>query len=214
MNTAPTISTIRAFSRLDLVIAMTLGIVLAMVFLSSLADARRKTQRIDCVENLKQVGLAFRIWSTDSSSDYPTAVSTNRGGSKEYTGTNDAFRHFLVMSNELMTPKILVCPADNRAPVDSFTNLSNQSISYFVGMDATEPNPASILSGDRNLTHNGELISGLFPITTNTILGWSSSIHRHAGNIAFGDGSAQLLTSSALAEFVRNSNGSNRLLIP
>jgi prepilin-type processing-associated H-X9-DG protein len=68
---------------------------------------------------------------------------------------------FGVMSNELGTPKILVCPADERnghtnfltAPNNGYGNagLDNSKISYFLGKDASDSKPQMILAGDRNI---------------------------------------------------------------
>jgi hypothetical protein len=35
------------------------------------------------VTNLKQVGLAFRVWAVDHDDQYPFNLSTNAGGSRE-----------------------------------------------------------------------------------------------------------------------------------
>jgi prepilin-type processing-associated H-X9-DG protein len=69
--------------------------------------------------------------------------------------------NYLVMSNELATPKIVVCPADYRAPRSDFgtdfgsLNISgggqNLSVSYFVGRDAVLASPGMLLAGDRNI---------------------------------------------------------------
>jgi hypothetical protein len=54
--------------------------------------AQAEGERIQCVNNLKQIGLAMRIWAGDNNDKYPTSL--------------------MVMSNELSTPKILICPSD------------------------------------------------------------------------------------------------------
>ena len=58
------------------------------------AEAKAKAMRINCLNNLKQIGLAARIWSNKHQDILP--------------------EDFLTMSNELNTPKILVCPADRQ----------------------------------------------------------------------------------------------------
>lgn len=61
---------------------------------AALAEARAKAGRIKCVNNLKNVGLAARIWATDN-------------GDQQHLP-----KDFPTMTNELGTPKILICPAD------------------------------------------------------------------------------------------------------
>ena len=45
-----------------------------MLLLPALARAKKKAQRINCVNNLKQVGLAFRLWGGDNDDKYPPRV--------------------------------------------------------------------------------------------------------------------------------------------
>ncbi len=74
--------------------------------------ARSHVYRIQCVNNLKQIGLAFRVWEGDNGQNYPMAVPGTNGGSMDSISGLSAFRHFQVMSNELSTPKILMCPQE------------------------------------------------------------------------------------------------------
>ncbi len=84
-------------------------------------DAMARAQAINCVNNLKQIGLAARVWALDNADLYPT--------------------NFLSMSNELSTPKILVCPADtNRVVASNFSTYSDANCSYeFFKASDTEP---------------------------------------------------------------------------
>jgi hypothetical protein len=78
-----------------------------------LGDAKARAERIQCVNNLKQIGLAFRIWGGDNNDKYPTSL--------------------VVMSNELSTTKILVCPSDaSRQPFASlgFGQFQDSMTSY------------------------------------------------------------------------------------
>jgi hypothetical protein len=73
---------------------------------------RRKAQRLNCVNNLKQIDISFRLWIGDQGDKYPTQVSTKYGGVMELAATGNVAAVFQVMSNELSTPKVLFCPAD------------------------------------------------------------------------------------------------------
>ena len=69
----------------------------------------------------------------------------------EFGAGDGVYHHFQVMSNELNTPVILVCPSDVRGFARDFSSLRNANISYFVNLDAGEATPAMPLCGDRNL---------------------------------------------------------------
>ncbi len=208
----------RAFTLTEvLVIGVVLVLVLAVI-LPALLPARRRESRIGCVNNLKQVGLTFQIWAGDNNDKFPMQVSVTNGGTLEFVPTGRVFPHFLAMSNELNTPKILVCPLDRkRTAAWSFgTNLNDTQISYFVGVDADQTRSAMLLAGDRNLTLSGTpLQHGLVSLATNSAVGWTKQIHKGFGNVVLVDGSVALDQSGLqLGELLRRSAATNRLAIP
>jgi competence protein ComGC len=74
---------------------------------------KRKAIIINCANNLKQVGFAYKVWSNDHNDKYPMDVSVTNGGTMELMNTADAWKTFQVMSNELSTPKVIFCPGDS-----------------------------------------------------------------------------------------------------
>jgi prepilin-type processing-associated H-X9-DG protein len=126
---------------------------------------------------------------------------SSNGGTMEFNLTGEVWRHFRILSNELSTPKVLACASDAaRQPVSSFDEFTNNShLSYFVGLDATEFRPQTILAGDRNLTSTMiKSVKGVLNLATNDSVEWSKAMHNQAGNIALADGSVSQATAMQL----------------
>jgi competence protein ComGC len=207
----------RAMTLTEVIVVVAVMVVLIGLLLPALVSGHGH-QRPACVNNLKQIGLAARIFAIDTEGKFPWQVSTNDGGSREYLEvSNSAFRHFQVMSNELSTPKILVCPQDRKRAwgTNWVMGFDNRNVSYFVGLNASETNANSILSGDRYLAGNRESTNGFLELTSGDTIGWTKKYHDFQGFVAFGDGSVRWLDSPALQKALRNSGvATNRLAIP
>ena len=109
---------------------------------------------VQCVNQLKMIGLAFRTWALDNNDHFSFNVSTNAGGTLELcVRGKDGFdahaaAHFQVMSNELSTARILVCPAhSSKRPAGGFGNLQAANVSYLVrsGTNLDEAHPDEVL---------------------------------------------------------------------
>ena len=136
-------------------VSLVMTLLLAGMLLPALAKAKSKAQKISCTSNMKQIGLAFRVWAIDNDGNFPFNLSTNKGGTLELCRPDsdgfdrNAAIHFQVMSNELSTPRILVCPADGkRKAALNFESLQPENVSYQIraGTNVTETNPQEILA--------------------------------------------------------------------
>jgi prepilin-type processing-associated H-X9-DG protein len=209
-----------AFTVVELLAIVVVLFFLALLFVPDrpvFPRARVASTRIHCVNNLKQVGLAARMWSDDNNSMYPmTALSLESYGGISSNATN-AFIYFQSMSNELSTPKILVCPKETQriAATNFSTDFNNSHLSYFLGLDASETNGGSFLAGDRNLVNGHHLLNGVLNVQTNQNVGWTFELHDQSGNVAMGDGSVQQLTGTGLKAVLAGTGfTTNRLLFP
>ena len=232
----------RGFTLIEFMVIVAVFAVAALMVLPALRPPRiNRAPRISCINNLKQVDLAYRQWAIDNNDNFPMEVSVTNGGAMEAALTGNVALVFQVMSNELNTPKILLCPADERrtwattfeqtVPAHGSKGqiqfLSNSNVNYFVGLNPNETAPEMILSGDDNWLVGGKaggdgvaikgapVKPGVVSLWTNTPVAWSEARHKKQGNVGLADGSVRVFSSSRLAEALRNSGvATNRLVFP
>jgi prepilin-type processing-associated H-X9-DG protein len=191
--------------------------VIAAIFLPAMLQPRQHSRapRIQCVNNLKQCGLATRVWEGDNNDKYPTAVSVTNGGAMELMSGPNAWKTFQVMSNELSTPKVLMCAQEtdrDRFVGTNFISLNNSNLSFFVGVDADETNAMSLLYGDHNITNGTAIKNGLLGLTASRPTGWTAEMHNSVGNICLADGSVQQLSMSGLQTAVASTGMATNVL--
>jgi prepilin-type processing-associated H-X9-DG protein len=194
---------------------VTVIMILGALLLSWIVDQRERSRRADrirCISNLKLVGLSFRIFATDNNDQYPGALLATNEAVRGSVTAVDIIRS---LSNELSTPKLIVCPADTKKEATNFASLSALNISYFASLSASETNPTAFLAGDRNVMVDGRLGAGLVKLTTNAVVGWSAELHNGQGNICMADGSVQQFSSNRLKHELRTQPiGTNYLVFP
>jgi hypothetical protein len=93
----------------------------------ALEEARARAMSIQCVNNMKQLGLAARIWAVDHGDTTPAIL--------------------LQMTNEMSTPKILFCPADtDRQAAANWSSFTSANCSYeYLAPSASDLEPTRVM---------------------------------------------------------------------
>jgi prepilin-type N-terminal cleavage/methylation domain-containing protein/prepilin-type processing-associated H-X9-DG protein len=160
------------FTLVELLVVIAIIGILAALLLPALEQGKARAKRIQCMEDLREVGLATHIFANDHNGKFPTMVSTNDGGAMEYEeagyqlalkGTCFYFSYqlFRPLAGALTTPRVLACPADLfRWPATNFSQFDNMNLSYAIGIVAEPNNPAAILAVDDGLPGDHLLPTG------------------------------------------------------
>ena len=229
----------RGLTRLEVVAVLAALGLLACVALPALANTRNRSERVGCMSNLRQVGQALHAWASSHGDRVPWLTPWTEEGTYVPAGgtplpiwyglQNQAYFQYSWVSNELVSPKYLVCPADSSKvvarnwgsgdPTGGFRhgNFRDNAVSYTISLHAWPERTEWILSGDRNFGYDA-LVSScsthimpareIRPATT--IAGWQGTIHGTNGNILLYDGRVEQVDTPGLRRvFLKYLSGDN-----
>jgi hypothetical protein len=223
------------FTRLELVATFAALALIGLVALPLLAANRSDSDRAGCFNNLRGIGRAVETWGADRDGVPPWITFVSRGGTRPDSGfkAGVAWFEFTALSNELVTPRLLTCPADAGVKVASefstdgtrgymATGFRALATSYFINMDNLGRVPLMAVTGDRNLRADGitscsQGVNNADFINLNVSIAelWTNAVHGVPGHFLRSDGSVALMTSAAiLADYSRliDDNGNVHLL--
>jgi prepilin-type N-terminal cleavage/methylation domain-containing protein/prepilin-type processing-associated H-X9-DG protein len=208
-----------AYTLIELLVTIGIIGVLAALVMPAISQGFARGRRIYCISNLHQTGIAFHGFAHGHDDKFPMQVPGAAGGSLEYVQAGSAidgeyffsYRHFLPLTNEMQSPKVLTCPADLRAPAASFASFQNSNLSYFVAANPEFGNSRSVLAGDRNL---GPTYGSTARVGGVYYLKWTSEMHRYKGNVLFADGHVEQLNDLFSLTNAGGNSGAGTVIFP
>ena len=126
------------------VVAPFFAAILAGLLLPALAVSKAKAQRIQCANNLRQIGFACRMYSADHEGQFPAGYDQ--------------------LAEVLASTKVLICPADSRPkPATNWVTLTSRNTSYpYFGAKLTNEEPQTVIACCTNRLHSNFLMGDGF----------------------------------------------------
>ena len=103
----------RAFTLIELLVVVGIIGLLIAILLPELAEVRSQARAVQCISNIRQLGVVLRLYSTDNKDAYPINISTP---TPKYWNDSVRLAPYLALPTTAMNASsIFWCPADDGA---------------------------------------------------------------------------------------------------
>ena len=132
----------RAFTLVELLVVIGIIVLLIAILLPALKAARERANRIKCASNLRQIGIALRIYAHDNKGHFPRTPYKPRDGVTAWLGVSWVYPGLyndvtgplcLLIRYRLLTRKVFLCPSGSY-PVRTVHDYDNEPTNFDWGL--------------------------------------------------------------------------------